>query len=297
MEYTIPDYSKEFGRIHVSASGGTQSVDENILKMYLRKEHDMGFPMSSRPMAGIVVQDICDRHLGLDDYSPVMGRKEGMDLDESIRKGCLEYAAFSPLTWDGGTDAEAKEEFIEHLAEMSRHAVAGIKEYFGDEEIEGEYQRYYVEPRIDVPVTMFLDYASETKELDLKCSLPRRNPPKKDGTRSWSAQKPATKPNENQLKQQAVYWKATGLQPGLLFVTSKGYHIATPENCEELSEDSLEAAYEDIVRRWLIVQNLMKASGGSWKKLFSLVAPDMGQLAKRHGPDVMYFANEMWRVE
>ncbi len=297
MEYTIPDYSQEFGRYHVSASGGTQPVDEHVLKMYLRKEHQMNFPMSSRPRAGQIVQDICDRYLGLDDYSPVMGQKDGIDLDESIRKGCLEYAAFTPLDWDGGNDAEAKEEFIEHLGDMARFAVEGIKEFFDGEEIEGEYQRYFQDPRIDVPITMFLDYASETKELDLKCSLPRRNPPKKDGTRSWSVPKPAEKPNENQVMQQAVYWKGTGLKPGLLFVTAKGYHIATAENCEALTEPALELAYENVVRRWLTVQNLMKASGGSWKRLFSMVAPDMSQIATRHGPDVLYMAKEMWRVE
>jgi len=51
LEYTIPDYRKEFGCYHNSASGGTQSTYENVFKLYLRKEYKMGFPMSARPRA------------------------------------------------------------------------------------------------------------------------------------------------------------------------------------------------------------------------------------------------------
>ena len=296
MDYEVPDYSKEFGRYHVSASGGTQAVDQHILKMYLRKEYKMNFPMSSRPRAGQIVQDIVDMHLGLHDYSPILGRKEGIDLNEAISKGRAEYKLFTPLDFDDGKDAEAKAEFVEHLEQMAIYAVEGVREYFGDEDIEGEYQRYFVDDRIDVPVTMFLDYASDRQELDLKCSLPLRNPPKKDGTRTWRAPKPRTEPTESQLMQQAVYWKGTGLRPGLLFVTSQGYHIATEDNCPSLKPEALEEAYESVVRRWLVVQNLMKASGGNWKNLFSLVAPDFGQIAGWHGPEILDIAKQAWRI-
>ena len=62
MEYEIPDYRKEFGCYHNSASGGTQNTYENIFKLYLRKEYKMQFPMSARPRAGQVVQEGCDHY-------------------------------------------------------------------------------------------------------------------------------------------------------------------------------------------------------------------------------------------
>ena len=297
MQKETPQYSLEFGRKHVSASGGTQSTDEHILKLYLRKQHGVDFPMSSRPRAGQAVQAICDMHFGLDNYSPINGPKQGLPVADAIRKGRMEYALFSPLDWDNGKDAEAKEEFIEHLEQMSLHAIDGIKEYFGSQDIEGEYQRFYIEERIDVPVTMFLDYASDTLELDLKCSFPLRNPPKKDGTRTWRVPKPRTEPTESQLAQQAVYWKATGLRPGLLFVTSDGYHLATEDNTPSLKPEALEEAYNAIVQRWLVVQNLMKAANGNWKTLFSMVAPDFGQISGRHGPEILNIAKQMWSVK
>lgn len=296
MEYEVPDYSKEFGRVHVSASGGTQPIDEHILKMYLRKEYQMGFPFASRPKTGQVVQMVADLHLGLHDYSPILGQQQGLPVTEAIQKGRMEMMQYQPRDWDNGKDAEEKAEFIEHVEAMSLNAIDGIKEFFGDNPIEGEYQRFYWDERIDVPVTLFLDYADDEKELDLKCSLPVRNPPKRDGTRTWRVPKPRTEPTEQQVMQQAVYWKATGLRPALLFVTSEGYNIATEDNCPALKPEALEEAYSAIVGRWMVVQNLMKASYGNWKTLFSMVAPDYGQIGARHGMEILDIAKKAWRV-
>lgn len=297
MEYTIPDYSLFFGRKHVSASGGTQPVDEHILKLILRQQYEMGFPMSARPRAGQCVQAGADYALGLLDYSPIHGAQQGASDSEGMRHALTEYMNYKPLTWDDGKDAEAYEAFKDYISDMTKFAINGIREYFGDEEIEGEYTRYYKDPRIDVPTIMFLDYSSETKELDLKCSFPTRNPPKKDGTRTWRVPKPRTEPTEYQQGQQAVYWKGTGLIPGLLFVTGEGYHLCTPDNCKALQPEALEEAYENIVRRWLVVQNLLKASNNNWNTLFGMVAPDFGQIAGRHGPEIVEIARKLWSIE
>lgn len=296
MTKEIPDYSKEFGRYHVSASGGTQPIDEHILKLLLTKEYKMRFPMSARPLVGQIVQAITDRVYGLHEFSPLRGKQEPMGPAEAIRHGYTDYMAYQPLTWDGGKDAEAYEAFKEHIGEMAAHAIKGVAEYFGDDPFEGEYQRKHYDDRLDVPVVMFLDYASEAKQIDLKCSLPIRGAVKKDGTRTWRVPKPKEEPTELQVMQQAVYWKGTGLEPALLFVTSSGYNIATPQNCAALSHDRLEQAYEDIMRRWLAVQNLLRLSNGNWKTLFSLVPPDFGQIAVRHGPDVLQIAKQAWRM-
>ena len=88
MEYEVPDYSKEFGRVHVSASGGTQPIDEHILKMYLRKEYQMNFPFAARPKAGQVVQMVADLHLGLHEYSPIFGQTDGIPIAEAINGVC-----------------------------------------------------------------------------------------------------------------------------------------------------------------------------------------------------------------
>tara|TARA_S200002703_G_scaffold122963_1_gene108892 strand:+ start:95 stop:391 length:297 start_codon:yes stop_codon:yes gene_type:complete len=97
--------------------------------------------------------------------------------------------------------------------------------------------------------------------------------------------------------QQAVYYKSTGLAPGLLFVTSAGYNIVTAENCEALQPERLEEAYENIVRRWFAAQKLMQVANGNWKELFSLVPPDFGMIATRHGKEILNIAKQAWRTE
>ena len=61
MEFEVPAYRDAFGATHNSASGGTQPLDEHILKLFLRKEYKMNFPFGARPRAGQIVQEIATR--------------------------------------------------------------------------------------------------------------------------------------------------------------------------------------------------------------------------------------------
>lgn len=292
----IPDYRKDFGSYHNSASGATQPTYEHILKLYLRKEYKMDFPFAARPRAGQIVQEIVDLHLGLDDYSPIQGKKQGMSLAEATKKGIDSFNTYQPRDWDDGKDREEFEHFKEVVGEMAVLAVQGLKEHFGGLDFEGEYQRWHEDERIDVPTMLFQDYCGNGLQIDLKCSFPMRNPLKKDGTRSWRNPRPKTEPTAQQQMQQAVYWKATGNRPALLFVTPLGYHIASDENCDALKLDVLEDVYEDVVARWLTIQNLMRAANGNWKNLFGLVTPDYGEIAGRHGSEILRIAREAWRI-
>ena len=296
MDRTIPDYSLFFGRQHVSASGATQPIDEHVLKLFLRKEHKLNFPFAARPRAGQIVQSIADMALGVHDYSPIYGPKEPVDFDEAVRKGMTEFEFYKPREWDGGKDAEEYHHFKEVIPTMARYAVEGIREFYKGVAFEGEYQRFYEEEKLDVPVILFQDFTGAGRQIDLKCSLPLRNPPKKDGTRTWRNPKPKTEPTPQQIMQQAVYWKATGDEPGLLFVTPAGYNIVTAENCDALKPEALEETYQDVVRRWVVQQNLLKAANQNWSNLFGLVQPDFGQIAGRHGPEILKIAREIWRL-
>ena len=293
----IPDYRKDFGSYHNSASGATQPTYEHILKLYLRKEYKMNFPFAARPRAGQIVQEIVDLHLGLDGYSPIQGKKQGMSLAQATKKGIDSYNTYQPRDWDDGKDREEFDHFKEVVGEMAAFAVQGLKEHFGGLDFEGEYQRWHEDERIDVPTMLFQDYCGNGLQIDLKCSFPMRNPLKKDGTRSWRNPKPKTEPTAQQQMQQAVYWKATGNRPALLFVTPAGYHIASDENCDALKLDVLEGVYEDVVARWLTIQNLMRAANGNWKNLFGLVTPDYGEIAGRHGSEILKIARDAWRIQ
>ena len=295
--HEIPEYRKLFGSAHNSASGGSQPVDEHVLKLYLRKELGRSFPFAARPRAGQITQSIADMALGVHDYSPISGPGKPMDMEEAVRRGMAEFEFYKPRDWDDGKDAEEYHKFKEVIPEMANHAVAGIKEFYGDTEFEGEFQRWHQDELIDVPTMLFQDYTGGGRQIDLKCSFPTRNPLKKDGTRSWRFPKPKTEPTPQQILQQAVYWKATGDAPGLLFVTPLGYNIVDASNCDALKPDALEDAYQQVRQRWLVIQNLLRAANGSWSNLFALVQPDYGQIVGRHGPEILAIAKQVWRLD
>jgi len=288
---------KDMGYYHDSASGATATKDEMFLKLWLRKEHKMNFPMAARPWAGISVQHGANLALGLQDYNEIIGQQEGMSIAEATRHMMSKYDEYKPRDWDDGKDAEEFDAFREVLPQMMANSIAGVKEFFqGANAIAGEHQRWLDEPKSEVPVMLYQDFSGGGTQIDLKCSLPLRNPIKKDGTRTWRTPKPRTEPTWLQVIQQSVYEKATGETPALLFVTGAGFHIATPENCDALSKESLNRAYNEAVQSWVITQNLLKAANGSWRTLFGLVQPDMTEIARRHGPSIVTLAKQAWSI-
>ena len=296
MGNETPAYRQEFGAAHDSASGATQDKWEFVLKLYCR-HLQVKMPMAARPMCGIVVQDGANKILGLDKYQPLIGQQDGMEQTKAIAEAMQRFNKYKPRTWDDGKDAEEFEAFKEYIPDMILHAAEGVREAFKHANmIKGEYQRWHNEPKIDVPIMLYQDYSGGGKQTDLKAKPPLRNPPKKDGTRSWRVPKvEGITPTAQQQIQQAVYYKATGEPPSLLYVSASGYYIADADNCDALKPEALEKAYSDVVRSWQINQNLLKAANGSWRTLAGLVQPDFNEIARRHGPAIVDVANQLWR--
>ena len=296
MTQETPEYRKEFRAAHDSASGATQDQWEFVLKLYCR-HLGVKLPMAARPMCGIVVQDGANLILGLNKYQPLIGQQDGMEPAKAIAQTMERYNKYKPRDWDGGKDAEEFEAFKDYIPDMILHAADGVREAFKHANmIEGEYQRWHNEPKIDVPIMLYQDYSGGGKQTDLKCKPPLRNPPKKDGTRSWRVPKvDGITPTAQQQMQQSVYRKATGEPPSLLFVSASGYYIADEDNCDLLKPEALDRAYADVVRSWQINQNLLKAAHGSWHNLAGLVQPDFNEIARRHGPSIVDVANQLWR--
>ena len=291
-----PEVLADMGLRHDSASGATALKYEMILKIWLRHEHKKSFPMSSKPWAGICVQHGVNLFKGLDQFNPIIGQQEGVPIAEAVRHAMAMFHEHSPLDWDDGKDAEDMEACAVVIPDMIAAAIEGVDEFFtGANQISGEYQRWHDEPQSDVPIMLYQDFSGGGKQIDLKCSLPLRNPVKKDGTRTFRTPKPKTEPTWQQVIQQSIYWKATGETPALLFVTGAGYHIATSENCDALSEASLSRAYNEAVQSWKVTQNLFRAANGSWPALFGLVQPDYNEIARRHGPSILKLAKQAWR--
>ena len=82
---------KDMGYYHDSAAGATATKDEMFLKLWLRKEHKMNFPMAARPWAGISVQHGANLALGLQYYNEIIGQQEGMPIAEATRHMMAKY--------------------------------------------------------------------------------------------------------------------------------------------------------------------------------------------------------------
>lgn len=296
MTQETPEYREEFNAKHDSAFGATQPKWEFVLKLHCR-HLQVKMPMAARPLCGIVVQDGANKILGLDKYQPLIGQQDGMEQTKAIAEAMQRFNKYKPRDWDDGKDAEEFEAFKDHIPDMILHAAEGVRERFkAANMIEGEYQRWHNEPKIDVPIMLYQDYSGGGIQCDLKAKPPLRNPPKKDGTRSWRVPKvEGMVPNAQQQIQQAVYNKATGEPPSLLFVSASGYYIADADNCDLLKPEALDRAYAEAVRSWQISQNLLKAANGSWRTLAGLVQPDFNEIARRHGPSIVDVANQLWR--
>ncbi len=131
-------------------------------------------------MCGIVVQDGANKILGLDKYQPLIGQQDGMEETKAIAEAIKRFNKYKPRTWDDGKDAEEFEAFKDYIPDMILHAAEGVREAFKHANmIEGEYQRWHNEPKIDVPIMLYQDYSGGGKQTDLKCKPPLRNPPKK----------------------------------------------------------------------------------------------------------------------
>lgn len=294
----MSEYRKAYGSraMHNSQSGGTQPLDEYILKLFMSHNLQIGFPSSAKMVAGNAVQRATDLLIGWEKGRMV----EPKPFDEAVRLVKHEYSFYKPRQFDEMKDAEDHAEIKQHIEAMTRHSLLGLNEYFnikGNTRIQGEQQGWLDVDGIDVKTIHYIDFKTDKKMVDLKTSYPKRNPIKKDGTFTFRIPKPLSVPTRNQVIQQAVYWKATGLSPAVLSVTPEGFNIITPETSDLLKKDSLEYYFNFIRQRWLVRQNLLKNANGSWNTLFQLVEPDLDRIKAYHGNDIHKIAELQWGIK
>ncbi len=292
----IPDYRLKLKSFHESASNGNLPTDQAILKLWLRN-NNIDLPDAARMLLGRVVQTGVNFTLGLHDYSVLEGQQESLEINQAVREAISEYQDYEPRTFDDGKDKIDYGAFQDYIPDMVRCASEAIKEHFKDvNQISGEFPQYFNEPKIDVPVLFYQDYSGGGKQLDLKCHAPIKNPPKKDGTFTWRVPKVKTEPLDSWVKQQAVYWKATGQKPALLSVTATDYNIIDEKNCEQMQDDYLQNAYDEIVHSWIVFMNLLKDSNGDWKHITSRVKLNYSDILQRYGIEIAQKSKQLWSI-
>jgi len=153
---------------------------------------------------------------------------------------------------------------------------------------------------VDVPVTGFVDIFDFKRGVfcEMKSRAPRKTRVLKSGEQGWAkAQLPKAEPDWPHTCQAAIYERATGLTPTILYVADHGTAFFTPENCNSLKRPSLDRAIEHLRQKALVRQNLLTVSGGDPKMMASLVDPDWNhQYQWNIEPDFLEMAKNLWKM-
>ena len=188
-----------------------------------------------------------------------------VDVEQAIDQALLDFD-FHPAD----EDAEKR---VEYRSRIPAAVELGC-EHFKDLTDVGDEQKIHLElPDVSIPLTGYIDLVSDGNLYEMKTKAPRKGQIKKDGTRGWSKPALPKEPDYNHLCQVAVYQKATGLKPNIVYISDTDIAHFDQDNCDKLSPEYLEYCLYDLRRRALIRQNLLAVSTDP-KVLAGLVEPE-----------------------
>ena len=210
----------------------------------------------------------------------------GVEIEQAIDDAVMEFE-FHPANHS----EEKRVKFREVLPDMIHTGVNLMAEDFTGAEEERK-----IELRLEgviLPVIGFVDLFAEGKFAEIKTKAPRMGAPRKDGTRGWSKGSLPKQPDFSHVQQAAIYNLATGAEPNIVYVSSTDGIIFTPQNCEQLSDNYLSYAIDEVRRKCILRQNLLAISDDP-KTLAGILEPDFGSF---------YWANEqieeakkLWKI-
>ena len=210
----------------------------------------------------------------------------GQTIDSAIDDALMDYD-FSRT--DVTTEKGVK--FREILPDMVHSGVNLMADKFN-----GAEEEKRIEINLDgvlLPIIGYVDLYLEERFAEVKTKAPRQGAVRKDGTRGWTKGLLPKEPVWEHTLQAAIYYKATGAEPHIVYVSAEGGTIFTPENCEKLSDAYLSYALEEVRRKCILRQNLLAVSDDP-KVLAGLLEPDFGSFY--WDDENLKEAKELWRI-
>lgn len=168
---------------------------------------------------------------------------------------------------------EKRVKFREVLPAMITQGVDLMAEKFG-----GSQEERRIELELEgvvLPIVGYVDLYKDDCFAEIKTKAPRQGARKKDGTRGWTKALLPKEPAFEHVLQAAIYHKATGAEPNIVYVSADSGIIFNSDNCEKLSDDYLAYAMEEVRRKCILRQNLLAYSDEP-KVLAGLLEPDFG---------------------
>ena len=212
-------------------------------------------------------------------------------LDDCVDAGKELFAEYKPRTWDEGKDQNQLEICVGSFFDVFKNALQALEEAQNKlriNKLSGEEDYMFQVPGLQLEYSGKPDFNGQ---IELKTTWATYSKLMASGRRSASI---PTQPQWSHLCQVAGYWARNRKPQALVYVNEKNYRVFTEENCEKLSEESLQNIWNFIVNKCRIRENLLQSSK-SIQDLLGLIEPDFSHMwAWDLHPDVLKEAKQQW---
>lgn len=247
----LPDWVKLYKLNHHSPSQINTEEDQWGYKyLYLTQEERRHLPVNSNMKCGNWIGELGQKQFGkfLWEYEKGSGlvKKQIKEEKKIFDKAIDQFNAYLP------TDEKDKRQHAENklgFARTWKSTQDAIKFVGLKGDIECERSVTLDLPDCELPVIGRVDFEDQNKFIELKTKYKSKNRPKKDGSYSFTMRKIAGPLDEktekylgwfSHLLQVAFYYLATRKKPHLVVAWEDGFHVYTPENCDQLKPKNLE---------------------------------------------------------
>tara|TARA_X000001382_G_scaffold101737_1_gene76417 strand:- start:6 stop:929 length:924 start_codon:yes stop_codon:yes gene_type:complete len=199
----------------------------------------------------------------------------------------------------GWNDKEKEQRFAnkDSLPGVVENALAALE----PELIKGKENKIFCEEYISlqltdvvVPIIGRLDYRKDNNFYELKTKWSRRGKIKKDGTRSFYQTKCPATPQIAHVKQVAVYWKATGYKPHLVYASDVDQIVFHEGNCEQMKPKYLEEMLQEVRVAAIARQKIIQQSSTA-QEAAMLVQPQWDHFMWDMPGEWLSRAKDLWR--
>jgi len=182
-------------------------------------------------------------------------------------------------------DAKLKDQALEQIGDVVENGVGVTRELvIKNPEIERKIT--FELEGVAVPVLGYVDLIWENNFLEIKTKWRKKN--------GGAAPMPKV-PSFNHTLQCAIYWKATGLHPRLLYVRDMNCVLFDSNNCESLTTENMERLLEYARQIAIQRQNLLRIST-DFDFLKTIIPADWESMYWNIDPEYLVEAKNIWKL-
>ena len=296
---TDPIFVNVFNVFHHSSSGANRPNDLQFMEVSIARPAKI-FSLANAPMISGKLAETHTKNVLLEQQTET----------ESFRSVLAELQAFKPLSY---SEADSKKQDIilngQYVSDETgdedtvfaltlKHMLMAVKEAVrGENKVVGGQWASVEMDGLELPYIGELDLMTRGV-VELKTQWPFLDKAK-TSKRGWKVNSLPAKPKPEHVWQVALYWKwmknkSDNVPVKLVYANCKSFRIFSSEDCEQLSDASLNDALNHLRVVAKTREKLMKKAG-TVKGLLEIVMPDFGHWMWRDkSPEFKQLAEKSW---